>query len=192
MKKYIVGVDIGGTNIKSGILLDNGEVLLTKSIKTEANRGADYVLEKIKNLIFEMLNEMKIEKESVIGIGMGIPGPTSTDTGIVNFCPNMKGWENYRAESVLFAKTGIPVKIGNDVNVITLGETWKGAAVGYKNVLGITLGTGIGGGLVIDGKLVSGFTGAAGEVGHLKIEKNGKLWVVDNMAVGKLMHLQRD
>lgn len=175
MKKYIVGIDIGGTNIKAGILSKEGEILLNDSIKTEADRGADYVLEKIKDLIFEMIEKLSINKEEVIGVGMGIPGPTNTDTGVVNFCPNMIGWKNYRAAEVLSAKTGFEVKIGNDVNVITLGEMWKGAAVGYKNVLGITLGTGIGGGLIVNGKLMSGFTGAAGEVGHIKVEKNGKL-----------------
>lgn len=175
MKKYVIGIDIGGTNIKAGVLNTEGEILLTKSIKTEADRGADYVLEKIKDLIFDMIEKTQISRDEVIGIGMGIPGPTNTDTGVVNFCPNMKGWKNYRAAEVLSAKTGFEVKIGNDVNVITLGEMWKGAAVGYKNVLGITLGTGIGGGLVVGGKLISGFTGAAGEVGHIKVEKNGKL-----------------
>jgi len=175
MKNYIVGIDIGGTNIKAGILYKDGKIILKNSIKTEGDRGADYVLEKITDLIFEMIREAGISKEEVIGIGVGIPGPTNTDTGIVNFCPNMTGWKNYRAAEVLSAKTGFRVKIGNDVNVITLGEMWQGAAVGYKNVLGVTLGTGIGGGLVVGGKLMSGFTGAAGEVGHIKVEKDGKL-----------------
>ncbi len=173
--KYVIGIDIGGTNVKGGVLTQDGEVLKSYSIKTDAKNGAEDVLNRIKELVEVMLKENNISKEDVIGAGMGIPGPVNTDTGIVNFCPNMIGWENFPAAKLMTEKTGIKFKVGNDVNVITMGEYWKGAARGYKNVLGITLGTGIGGGIIINGNLVSGISGAAGEVGHLKVEENGKL-----------------
>lgn len=175
MAKYVIGIDIGGTNIKAGVIKKSGEVIKSYSIKTQASKGADDVLERIKKLTDEIIKENELDKKDIIGIGMGIPGPVNTDTGIVNFCPNMKGWENYPAAEKLEEMTGFKVKVGNDVNVITLGEIWMGAAQGYKNVAGITLGTGIGGGMVINGHLVSGASGAAAEVGHMKVEHGGKL-----------------
>lgn len=175
MSKYIVGIDIGGTNIKAGILDKEGSIIYSCSIKTLADNGSEDVLNRISNLVSDMLNENKISKTDVEGIGMGIPGPVNSDTGVVNFCPNMKGWENLNASKKLEELSSLPVKVGNDVNVITMGETWIGAAKGYLNVLGITLGTGIGGGIVVNGKLVSGVSGGAGEVGHIKVEFDGKL-----------------
>ena len=175
MGKYVVGIDIGGTNIKTGILKKSGEIVKSYSMKTQASKGSEDVLERIKAHVEEILKENDIDKKDVLGVGMGIPGPVNTDSGVVNFCPNMKGWDNFPAAKKLEEKLGLDVKVGNDVNVITLGEVWLGAAKGYKNVVGITLGTGIGGGFVINGKLVSGISGAAGEVGHMKVEHSGKL-----------------
>lgn len=175
MSKYIVGIDIGGTNIKAGVLDKEGNIIYSCSIKTLADNGSEDVLNRISNLVSDMLNENKISKEDVAGIGMGIPGPVNTDTGVVSFCPNMKGWENLNASKKLEELTSLAVKVGNDVNVITMGEAWIGAAKGYLNVLGLTLGTGIGGGIVVNGKLVSGVSGGAGEIGHIKVEFDGKL-----------------
>lgn len=175
MGKYIIGIDVGGTNIKAGVLKETGETIKSYSIKALADNGSKDVLNRINELVVAMLAENGIAKEDVIGIGMGLPGPVNTDTGVVNFCPNMVGWENLPAAQILKDLTGIDVKIGNDANVITLGEAWLGAAKGYKDIIGITLGTGIGGGIIINGKILSGHTGAAAEVGHMKIVNNGNL-----------------
>ena len=175
MREYLVGVDIGGTNTKIGVLNSEGTIMKSIHIKTEGDMGPDFVLEKIKDAVLGLLVDTKIDIESVMGLGMGIPGPANTDTGVVEFCVNLKGWEKLNVCQVFGEKLGIPVYIGNDVNVITLGEAWKGSAKSYKNILGIAIGTGIGGGIIVNGKLVSGTGGAVGEVGHIKVERNGKL-----------------
>ncbi len=176
MSKYVVGVDLGGTNTKIGILTELGELVGVNSIKTRADRGAHDVIKRVVEEVERLLDENKISKSDFIGIGMGVPGPTDTNTGIVKSCPNLIGWENLDIGKILEERLGVPTRIGNDVNVITLGEAWQGAAKGYKrNVLGIALGTGIGGGIIIEGKLLSGITGAAGEIGHMKVVENGNL-----------------
>ena len=176
MRKYIAGVDLGGTNTKIGILTDEGDLISVKSIKTKADRGALDVLKRIIEEVRELLDEKGISKSDFIGIGMGIPGPTDTVSGIVKSCPNLIGWENLEVAKILEERLGVSAKVGNDVNVITLGEAWQGAAKGYKKiVLGVALGTGIGGGIIIEGKLISGISGAAGEIGHMKLVEGGKL-----------------
>lgn len=175
MGKYIIGIDVGGTNIKAGVLTDGGVTVKSYSIKTLADNGSKDVLNRINELVNTMLAENNVSKSQVIGIGMGLPGPVNTDTGVVNTCPNMIGWDDLPAANLLKELTGIDVKIANDANAITLGEAWLGAAKGYKDIIGITLGTGIGGGIIINGKILSGHTGAAAEVGHMKIVNNGNL-----------------
>ncbi|MGM0509306.1 MAG: ROK family protein [Fusobacteriota bacterium] len=173
--KYVIGVDLGGTNIKMGLVeADNGKILNSYSIKTESEKGSDDTFNRIAKFIDEILDENSISKDNVLGIGMGIPGPV-IDQKIVSFFANFPWEENLNVSKELGAKTGLEVKLDNDVNIITLGEAWIGAAKGYKNVLGIALGTGIGGGLLIDGHLYSGISGGAGEIGHTKVEADGKL-----------------
>jgi len=171
---YIVGIDIGGTNIKAGVLSEEGEILVTRSIKTESSRGSDNCFDRITILIEEMLDTLEISKKDVLGVGLGIPGPV-VNQEIVSFFANFPWEKDLNVRKALEERTGLKVKLDNDVNIITLGEYWQGAAKGYENVLGVAIGTGIGGGIISNGNIVSGFSGAGGEVGHIVIEPNGKL-----------------
>jgi glucokinase len=175
MSKYVVGIDLGGTNVKAGIVEEStGKVVVSKSIKTNSEKGVDDTFNRIANLVNELLAEKSIDKSEVKGAGLGIPGPV-VNFETVTFFANFPWERNLNIAKILGEKLGLTVKVGNDANVITLGEVWMGAAKGYKNVLGLTLGTGIGGGIVVDGKLVEGFTGAGAEVGHIKLEAEGRL-----------------
>ncbi|WP_028855718.1 ROK family protein [Psychrilyobacter atlanticus] len=172
--KYLFGVDLGGTNTKIGLLNIEGEILLKKSIKTNSQAGFDECFNKISEVIKKMNIEKNIDNKDILGIGMGIPGPVLHQE-IVSFFANFPWKKNLNVAKILEEKTGYRVKVDNDVNVITLGEIWQGSAKGYNDVIGMALGTGIGGGIVTDGKLVGGAKGAGGEIGHMTIVPNGKL-----------------
>jgi len=174
-EKYIIGIDIGGTTIKAGITDLEGKILSEKKVIT-SKAGAEHVVESIKTVISELMFDVEASRDDVMGIGVGVPGPTNTDTGIVFSCANIPGFEQYPLQKRLEEETKMTVRIGNDVNCGTMGEAWLGSGIGYKNILGIFLGTGIGGGIIIDGKLVSGANGAAAEVGHMKIKSSGELY----------------
>jgi len=175
MGKYVVGIDLGGTNIKAGIVEEtSGMVIVSESIKTNSDKGMEDTFERIALLVDKMLKDSEIDKSKVNGVGMGIPGPVINGE-IVTFFANFPWEKGLNIAKILEKKLNLPVKLGNDANVITLGEAWKGAAKGYKNVLGLTLGTGVGGGILIDGKILEGFRGAGAEVGHMKLVENGKL-----------------
>lgn len=172
--KYIFGIDLGGTNIKFGLLNTNGEILISDSIKTKSEEGFNRVFDRIAEEIEKLRIEKNIEKEDILGVGMGIPGPVLNQE-IVAFFANFPWEENLNVAKILREKTGYEVKVDNDVNVITAGEAWLGAAKGYKDVVGVALGTGIGGGIISNGKLIGGVGGAGGEIGHMTIVPNGKL-----------------
>lgn len=175
MGKYVVGIDLGGTNIKAGIVEEtSGMVIVSESIKTNSDKGMEDTFERIALLVDKMLKDSEIDKSKVNGVGMGIPGPVINGE-IVTFFANFPWEKGLNIAKILEKNLNLPVKLGNDANVITLGEAWKGAAKGYKNVLGLTLGTGVGGGILIDGKILEGFRGAGAEVGHMKLVENGKL-----------------
>lgn len=172
--KYFIGVDIGGTNSKIGIVDKEGEILKSVSIKTESINGVDYTLNKIWETSLNLLKDLGIEKEKVKGIGMGIPGPVK-EQKIVGFFANFPWKKNMNISEKMEKITGVKTRIDNDANIIALGETLYGAGKGFSKSVTITLGTGVGGGIVLDGKLVSGATGAGGEIGHIKLERDGKL-----------------
>ena len=167
MKEYGFGVDIGGTTIKIG-LFDMGGALIEKwEIPTRTEYNGNQILDDICQAVHQKMVETGIKKEQVEGIGLGVPGPVGSD-GTVYGCVNL-GWPTFNVESTLYQKIGIPVKAGNDANVAALGEMWQGGGKGHQNVMMITLGTGVGCGLVINGKIVAGAHGAGGEVGHIHI-----------------------
>lgn len=167
MKEYGFGVDIGGTTIKIG-LFDMGGALIEKwEIPTRTENNGNQILDDICQTVHQKMVETGIKKEQVEGIGLGVPGPVGSD-GTVYGCVNL-GWPTFNVESTLYQKIGIPVKAGNDANVAALGEMWQGGGKGHQNVMMITLGTGVGCGLVINGKIVAGAHGAGGEVGHIHI-----------------------
>ncbi len=165
---YCVGVDIGGTTIKLGIFTGRGRIVKKWEIKTDKSNSGSHILDDIATSIKVKLQEQGIALEEVKGVGMGVPGPTMAD-GYVPVCVNL-GWKAINPAELLSAKLGgVTVKCGNDANVATLGEMWKGGGKGYKNVVLFTLGTGVGGGVIINGKMVVGNRGLAGELGHMTV-----------------------
>ena len=170
MKKYAFGVDIGGTTIKMGFFTTSGELLDTWEIVTRIENNGANILEDISNSIKEKMSEKNISKDDVEGIGLGVPGPVGAD-GTVYRCVNL-GWEIINVVKRLESLTGFKVKAGNDANVAALGEMWQGGGRGYDSIVMVTLGTGIGGGVIIDGHIIPGSNGAAGEIGHIHVNDN--------------------
>ncbi|MBE5889274.1 MAG: ROK family glucokinase [Lachnospiraceae bacterium] len=167
MKKYGFGVDIGGTTIKMGFFETNGNLLDKWEIKTDTSNNGENILYDVAKAVDNKLAQEAISKDEVQGIGIGVPGPVRGD-GTVNRCVNL-GWGVINVAEKLSSLTGINVKVGNDANVAALGEMWQGGAKGCKDVVMVTLGTGVGGGIIVDGKIVAGFHGAGGEIGHITV-----------------------
>ena len=167
MKKYIFGVDLGGTTVKMGLFLSSGELLHTWEIPTRTEKGGKYILGDIADSVIETLRDREISKDDVEGIGIGVPGPVGAD-GTVFKCVNL-GWGVFNVADRLQELTGLKVKAGNDANVAALGEMWQGGGKGCHSIVMITLGTGIGGGIILNGEILSGTNGAAGEVGHIPV-----------------------
>ena len=165
--KYGFGVDLGGTTVKIAYFDQAGTMLEKWEIPTVTEDGGKRILPDIAAALLDYLERHKICRSNIIGIGIGVPGPVSDD-GIVNRCNNL-GWGVFNIHEQLGALTGLPVKAGNDANMAALGEAWKGSASGCDNMVLVTLGTGVGGGIIINGKPVNGMRGAAGEVGHITV-----------------------
>ena len=169
MKKYGFGVDIGGTTIKMGFFETTGNLIDKWEIKTNTENKGESILSDVAQSIDNKLAQEGISKDDVQGVGSGVPGPVTSD-GVVNRCVNL-GWGVKNVQEELSSLTGLKVKVGNDANVAALGEMWQGAAKGSKDVIVVTLGTGVGGGIIVDGKIVAGATGAGGEIGHITVNE---------------------
>ena len=169
---YFVGIDIGGTNVEIGILNAQGDILGKESIKTESKKGAEDTFNRIWNKTKELAEKLKIKVEDIEAIGLGIPGPV-VNNSVVKIAANFSWNNDFPAKDLMEKVTGKPVKVGNDVKVIALGETLFGAGKGYKNSITIPIGTGIAAGIIIDGKILEGAGGAAGEFGHVVVNKEG-------------------
>ncbi len=165
MGRYIFGIDIGGTTVKCGLFTGEGELLEKWEIATRREEKGAHILSDVAAAILAKCEEKGIEKEEVKGIGLGIPGPVRAD-GTVLKCANL-GWGITPATKIMQELTGFPVKAGNDANVAALGEMWKGGGRGFEDVIMITLGTGVGGGVILGGHMVAGSNGAGGEIGHI-------------------------
>lgn len=170
MKKYGFGVDIGGTTIKMGFFETDGKLLDKWEIKTNTENKGENILSDIAKAVDNKLAQEGISKDDVQGIGVGVPGPVNSK-GVVNRCVNL-GWGVLDVAEELSSLTSIAVKAGNDANVAALGEMWKGGAEGSTDVIMVTLGTGVGGGIIVDGKIVAGSNGAGGEIGHITVNKD--------------------
>ena len=166
--EYGFGIDIGGTTVKIAFFDCRGTLLHKWEIKTNTENSGNAIISDIAASVKDFLIEKSICQEQIIGIGVGVPGPVD-DYGIVNKCVNL-GWGKIDLQKELTALTDFPVKVGNDANVAALGECWCGAARGYDDIVMATLGTGIGGGIVIKGKVINGTHGAGGEIGHMVLE----------------------
>ncbi len=162
-----VGLDVGGTFIKSALLDENGKILRRGKTPTESQSGPDRVIENIRNAIYSVI------EEGTTAIGVGMPGLVDMETGIVRIPPNFKEWDEVNLKSPLEKEFKVPVYIGNDANNYGLGEWQFGAGRGYKNLVVLTLGTGVGGAIILNGRLYVGSRYAAGELGHITIVSDG-------------------
>ncbi|MCK5260278.1 MAG: ROK family protein [Candidatus Omnitrophica bacterium] len=174
MKRYTIGVDVGGTNIKLG-LVDRSGVIVTRAFLDTKNfyRSKTKLIDAIVGAVRDLIDEERLASKDILGIGLGLPGPIDSRRGVVNFLPNIPGWKNVPLKSIIQKKLHIPTSVDNDVNLITLGE-WKfGAGKGYKNLMCMTLGTGVGGGLILNDALYRGEGFVAGELGHMPLNEKG-------------------
>ena len=165
--KYCFGVDVGGTTIKLGLFTVEGELLDKWEIKTYAENEGERILPDVSETIKVKIKERKIATDDICGIGVGVPAPVDKN-GAIERAANV-GWQAKNIKKELEELTGFSCVIGNDANVAALGEMWQGGGKGYKNLVMITLGTGVGGGIIIDGRAVGGAHGAGGEIGHMTV-----------------------
>ncbi len=173
MEKKCIGIDIGGTTVKLGIFKTDGSLLEKWEVPTRKEEDGRYILPDVASAILAKLQEMEIAKEDVAGAGMGVPGPVMPD-GYVEVCVNL-GWKDMNPQQELERLLGgIPVRSGNDANVAALGEMWQGGGKGYSDIVMVTLGTGVGGGVIIDEKIIAGKHGLGGEIGHIHVRDGEK------------------
>ncbi|MBE5882028.1 MAG: ROK family glucokinase [Lachnospiraceae bacterium] len=168
MKKYCFGVDVGGTTIKMGLFDTDGNVLDKWEIVTRTENNGENVLPDIAEAVKNKMAEKSIAKEDVAGVGVGVPGPVDSK-GIVHRCVNL-GWDEFNVNEKLGALVDMPVMAGNDANVAALGEMWRGGGQGHEDLVVVTLGTGVGGGIIINGKMLTGANGSGGEIGHIHVQ----------------------
>lgn len=176
--QFIVGVDLGGTNIVVGAMTEDGaRQYAMHSEPTRADDGADGVITRmarmVETTIDATMRETSAPRSAFRGVGIGAPGPLDRDRGVVLLTPNL-GWRDVPLRDRMAELTGLPATLDNDANCATYGEFWIGAARGARNVVGMTIGTGIGGGLILDGKLYHGSSDMAGEIGHTTIDQTGR------------------
>ncbi|WP_068784468.1 ROK family glucokinase [Paenibacillus phocaensis] len=167
-EKIYIGVDLGGTAVKVGICNEEGQLLHTYEGPTEVDKGADTIVANIEKYVRRVVEESPFAWEQVAGVGAGVAGFTNVREGIIILAPNV-GLKDFPIREILEQRLGKPIKIDNDANVAALGEAWGGAGKGIDNCVCYTLGTGVGGGIIINGKIYQGFSGMAGELGHMSV-----------------------
>ncbi|HIS47673.1 MAG TPA: ROK family glucokinase [Candidatus Scybalocola faecigallinarum] len=167
MSKICFGIDIGGTTVKIGVLSLEGELMDKWEIHTRTEEGGKYILGDIADSVKKYVADKGLNMADVVGAGMGVPGPVTED-GTVLRCVNL-GWGVFNCAKELSDLLGVPVKAGNDANVAALGEQWQGGGKGHDDLVVVTLGTGVGGGIILGGKILAGVNGAAGEIGHMQV-----------------------
>lgn len=170
MKKNRIGIDVGGTNVKIALVDDSGKIIYSNSVPTRAEMGYEYTVNNIKQAIYDLLKETKLEAKEIEGIGFGFPGQVDYKSGVVRLAPNIPGWVDVPIAKMIEDEFHIPTRVDNDVRCAALGELKYGAGKGCENLICITVGTGIGSGLIVNGKLVRGASNAAGEIGHIKLQ----------------------
>ena len=168
---YYIGIDLGGTNIKGALVSETGEIAREVSRPTRVELGAEAVCDGIAAVITELSSG--VDRTSLGGIGLGCPGTVDDETGRVLYANNL-GWKNFDLRAAVKSRTDFDLRIGNDANVAALAEALVGCAKGAQSAVIVTLGTGVGGGVVLGGKLLTGYTGAASEIGHMVIAENGE------------------
>ena len=173
MKKYRIGVDVGGTNVKIALVDLDGKIAFSNTVPTRAEMGYEAGVNNIKQAIKDLMQESNQTNKTVEAIGFGLPGQIDYKEGIVKNLPNIPGWVNIPLAKIIEDEFSIPTRLDNDVRCAALGELNFGAGKGCENLICITVGTGIGSGIILNGKLVRGAANAAGEIGHIKMEMNG-------------------
>ncbi|MFQ5678200.1 MAG: ROK family protein [Gemmatimonadota bacterium] len=176
--RFIVGVDIGGSSINVGVVpFGGGKVLGMRSLPTEAHRGAKFVVDRVVQMIHEATadarREAEIPEDGLLGVGLGSPGPLDRATGTVIETPNL-GWRNFPLRDLIANAVSLDAVLDNDANCAALGEWWMGAARDVDTLIGLTVGTGIGGGIILNGRVYHGISDAAGEIGHMTIDSTGR------------------
>lgn len=167
MEKYVFGIDIGGTTVKCGLFTVKGELLEKWEIPTRTENNGAEILPDVADTVLKKIQEKKLKKEEIAGIGVGVPGPVN-EQGEVPGAVNLH-WGYVNLAGDMEKMTGLKVKAGNDANVAALGEMWKGGGAGCQSIVMVTLGTGVGGGIINNGKIVTGAHGAGGEIGHIHV-----------------------
>lgn len=173
MTKMAIGIDLGGTTIKFAFVTERGERVAEWSTQTPTHEGGVHIVPKICGSIKQMMRQMNFTSDDFLGIGMGSPGAVDQEKGTVTGAYNLNWTELVMVKEQMETSLGLPLYLDNDANVAALGEQWMGAAKNEQNVVFLTLGTGVGGGVIVNGQLVHGMQGIAGEIGHIKVEENG-------------------
>ena len=168
-RNYYIGIDVGGTFIKGGIVDDGGKIKVDGKVPTEWEKGAFVVAKKIAALTVDLLKKCKLTTDKIVGIGIGVPGLVDSEKGEVLYSENLK-WVNFGVAEEIEKLTGLKVRIVNDANAATLGEYKFGAGKGVDNFVMLTLGTGLGSGAILDGKLYTGNNNSGVEIGHMTVE----------------------
>ena len=169
---YAIGVDLGGTNLRIAAVDEHGQLLEKLTSETQVTRGRDFVIDEMTSSIRQLMERSKGRGE-LRGIGIGVPGIIDMDTGMLRESPNLPGWSEFPVHAEIERRLGAPVMLENDANVAALGEHWLGAAKDYQSMGMLTLGTGVGGGVVLGGSIWHGLNGMAGELGHINVEPEG-------------------
>ncbi|MGR3295090.1 MAG: ROK family protein [Candidatus Bathyanammoxibius sp.] len=178
--RLVLGVDVGGTNIKSVLVDARGEILAAMKRPTLARKGRDAVIDRIVMTLRDTVKKSGFPMKRVAGAGVGFAGPLDHATGVVFNPPNLPGWSNVPLRDILRRRLKMPVSLDNDANLVALGEHWKGAGRGAKCLVCLTLGTGVGGGIIVDGRVMHGARGIAGEIGHMTLVRNGRMCACGN------------
>ena len=173
MKEYALGIDLGGTTAKIGLFTTSGALLEKWEVATDTSHAGEHILENLAAAVLDKMKEKSIQPEQVEGVGIGVPGPVLDSSIVPIVCANLGGWGERNVSAQLSGLLdGLKVLVGNDANVAALGEIWMGAAKGAKNAVMVTLGTGVGGGVVVNGKVIDGVHGAGGEIGHITVNRH--------------------
>ena len=173
MKEYAFGIDLGGTTAKIGLFTTSGALLEKWEVATDTSHAGEHILENLAAAVLGKMKEQSIQPEQVEGVGIGVPGPVLDSSIVPIVCANLGGWGERNVSAQLSGLLdGLKVLVGNDATVAALGEIWMGAAKGAKNAVMVTLGTGVGGGVVVNGKVIDGVHGAGGEIGHITVNRH--------------------
>jgi len=174
VEKLAAGIDLGGTNTAVALVNSKGVIVRSRRTKTNAGRPADAVCDEIGEIVHALIRDCGVTRDDIVGLGIGAPGPLSHRDGIIYQSANLDGWKNIRLRRAMLERTGLPTILDNDANAAAYGEFWVGAGRATRDMVALTLGTGIGAGVIIDGQIVRGHFENAAELGHMIVEPNGR------------------